>query len=208
MKRINILIKLLFAFIIMSMSLLPWAAANSNEPVQLLQTVADRMIAGLKANKATIQSQPQFVFSLARKIVLPYTDIDETSKRVLPPAVWQQATSAQRAQFKQEFTTLLLHTYASALATYQNQEVKFYPPRGNIDTLSTIEVASDITSPSSPPIHVTYRLIKVSGQWRLYDIAVEGVSLIESFRAQFADILAQGSMNDLLSRLRTHNNQT
>jgi phospholipid transport system substrate-binding protein len=66
-------------------------------------------------------------------------------------------------------------------------------------------VASEIDSAENQPVHVTYRLIHVGGVWRLFDMSVEGVSLIESFRAQFADILTNGNMDTLLNRLATHN---
>lgn len=70
-----------------------------------------------------------------------------------------------------------------------------------------MEVRSEIQSSQSQPIRVSYRLIRVGGGWKLFDMSVEGVSLIESFRSQFADILANGSMTDLLNRLSKHNNR-
>jgi len=125
------------------------------------------------------------------------------SKRVLPPRIWNSATSAQRAQFQKEFTRLVIRTYASALTSYQDQEVHFFPVR--VRSGNTVEVRSEITSSSSSPISVTYRLLNNGGQWKLYDMSVEGVSLISSFRSQFAEILSNGNMDTLLKRLSKHN---
>lgn len=178
-------------------------ASVQSDPVQLLQYIANNMVAQLKANKATLKSKPGIVYQLADKYVVPYADLPEMSKRVLPPRVWNSASAAQRAQFQHEFTRLVIRTYASALTSYQDQEVKVYPVRGAAG--NTVEVKSEITSSSSSPINVTYRLLRVGGVWKLYDMSVEGVSLISSFRSQFADILSNGSMQDLLNKLTKHN---
>lgn len=178
-------------------------AAPQNDPVQLLQYIADNMVNQLKANKATLKTKPQVVYKLAYQYVVPYADLSEMSKRVLPPDVWNKATTAQRAAFKKEFTTLLIRTYASALTSYKDQTVKFYPVRGGAG--QNVQVSSDIIGGDSAPIHVTYRLLRAGGAWRLYDMSVEGVSLIESFRSQFADILSRGSMDELLREMSGHN---
>jgi phospholipid transport system substrate-binding protein len=178
-------------------------AAPTGDPVGLLQHIANNMIAGLKANKATLKTKPGIVYKLAYQYVVPYADLPEMSKRVLPPQIWNQATPAQRSRFQKQFTTLLIRTYASALTSYQDQTIKFYPVRGAQG--STVQVSSDIISPSSQPIHVTYRLLRSGSGWRLYDMSVEGVSLIESFRSQFSDILSHGNMETLLQRMSGHN---
>lgn len=181
------------------------AGINQSDPVAMLQGIADNMIDQLKANKATLKTKPQLVYSLSRRYVVPYADLPEMSKRVLPPDVWNSATASQRAQFQNQFTTLLMRTYASALTNYKDQEVTFYPVRGGYAGQSSVEVTSEISSPSSDTIRVTYRLLRKGNVWRLYDMSVEGVGLIESFRSQFADILSQGDMNLLLQRMSKHN---
>jgi phospholipid transport system substrate-binding protein len=178
-------------------------ASLQSDPVGLLKYIADNMISQLRSNQATLKTKPAIVYSLAYKYVVPYADLPEMSKRVLPPKVWNSATAEQRAQFQKEFTRLVIRTYASALTAYKDQEVHFFPVRSGLG--NSVEVKSQITSSSSPAINVSYRLLQSGGQWKLYDMSVEGVSLISSFRSQFADILANGNMNSLLSRLTQHN---
>lgn len=178
------------------------AYASQSDPVGLLKYIADNMIRELRENKATLKTKPGIVYQLAYRYVVPYADVAEMSKRVLPPKVWNSATPAQRAQFQKEFTRLVIRTYASALTSYKDQEVHFFPVRGGG---GSVQVNSEITSSSSPAIRVSYRLLNKGGQWKLYDMSVEGVSLISSFRSQFADILANGNMDTLLSRLSKHN---
>lgn len=201
--------KILISFLIMTFSWLisvnAYAGASQGNPVALLQYIANSMIKELKANKATLKSKPGIVYKLAYRYVVPYADLAEMSKRVLPPDVWNKATPSQRIQFQKEFTTTVIRTYASSLTSYKDQTVQFYPVRGGYQGLSSVEVRSEISSSESPTINVTYRLLRAGSVWRLYDMSVEGVDMLESFRAQFADILAQGDMNLLLQRMSGHN---
>ncbi len=205
--KINKLVLTYFIFCmgwLLPVSLYAQSAAVQSDPVALLQYIADNMVSQLKANKATLKTKPQIVYKLAYEYVVPYADLNEMSKRVLPRDTWLQATPAQRDRFKKQFTTLLIRTYASALTSYRDQTVKFYPLHGGAEG-NTVQVSSDIVSPDSQPIHVTYRLLRAGNVWRLYDMSVEGVSLIESFRSQFADILAHGNMDQLIDRMSGHN---
>jgi phospholipid transport system substrate-binding protein len=197
--------------LICCMMVFGWAASVSaeagtgSEPVGMLQYVANNMIAGLKTHKATLKTNPKVVYSLAYKFVVPYADLAEMSRNVLSPQKWSAATPAQRAQFTHEFTTTVIRTYASALTSYDDQTVKFYPVRGGSQGMKTLEVNGQIISSSHDPINVSYRLVHVAGGWKLYDMSVEGVDMLESFRSQFADLLASGSMADLLNTMSRHN---
>lgn len=183
------------------------AAAVQSNPVSLLQYIADNMISGLKSKKASLKTKPAVVYNLAYQYVVPYADIPEMAKRVLPRDVWINATSAQRSRFQKEFTRTLIRTYASALSAYEDQTVQFFPIRGGYQGLSTVEVASEITSSSRDPIRVTYRLLRSGSVWRFYDMSVEGVDMLESFRSQFADILSQGNIDALISRMSAHSDR-
>jgi phospholipid transport system substrate-binding protein len=185
------------------------ASAASGDPVQLLQNVADQMIQGLKAHQSELKSNPQIAYNLANKYVVPHADLAEMSRRVLPPSVWNSATPAQRAQFQKEFTSTLVRTYASALTAYQDQTVQFYPIRGGVTGQNLVEVKSQITSSSNnQPITVNYRLIRAGNDWKIVDLSVDGVDMLDSFRAQFADILAQKNMDQLLQQMASHNRQS
>lgn len=179
--------------------------AAAQDPVNMLHSVADQMIAGLKSNKATLKNNPGVVYSLAYRVVVPHADLDMMSKRVLPPQTWNQATPGQRAEFEREFTRLLVRTYASALADYTDETVRFYPVRGGTAGRSSVNVDSEIIRAQGPSIPVSYALVFTGSQWKLYDMTVEGVSMLQSFRSQFADKLSRGNMADLIVALRQHN---
>jgi phospholipid transport system substrate-binding protein len=181
------------------------AVANDGNPNDMLQSLANRMIDNLKANKATLKSNPGKAYSLAYKIVVPHADIAEMSKRVLPPQIWNKASPTQRNKFEAEFTKLLIHTYSSALSDYDNQTIRFLPIRGGYEGKSTITVASQIIRSDGSPLSVNYGLIKKPSGWKVYDLTVEGISLLESFRSQFADKLSQGNIDSLITQIQKHN---
>lgn len=202
----NQLKQIIFTFLIFSFALLNsnYAFAQS-DPVVMLEDIANNMISGLKSNQATLKSKPQIVYGLAQKYIVPHADLDEMSKRVLPPQIWNNASTSQRQQFKKEFTTTLIRTYSSALAAYQDQTIRFYPIRGGYQGQNSVEIKSEILS-DGQSISVVYRLNNVNGNWLVYDMSVEGVSMLNSFRSQFAGLLSSGSMEELLQRMSKHNN--
>jgi len=191
--------------ICMALMILPITAQAAEDPVSILQSIADQMIASLKANKTTLKENPSLVYSLANRIIVPHADLDEMSRRVLPPQTWNNATPGQRAEFEREFTTLLVRTYASALAEYKDQTIQFFPVRGGYQGKSTVKVNSKIIRSDGPSISVNYSLISRGSGWRLYDMTVEGVSMLQSFRSQFSDQLAKGNMEGLIATLKQHN---
>ena len=198
--RIN---KIVLSFLMISFSwLMAVTSYAQSDPVAMLQNVANEMIDGLRANKATLKTKPEIVYNLAYRYVVPHADMALMVKRVLSPTIWNSATPAQRKQFQKEFTNTLIRTYSSALTSYQDQTVRFFPVRGGGDV---VEVKSEIESSTTQPIEVSYSLVRAGGVWRLVDLSVEGVSMLESFRAQYADILSQGNMSTLLQRMSSHN---
>lgn len=176
-----------------------------SDPVTQLSQTADQMISALKSNKATIKSNPAVVENLARQILLPQADAQLMAKLALGRDGWNSATDQQRVDFTNAFTTLMIRTYASAFSAYTDQVVKFYPLRPGDVADGRVQIKSEILQSGGPAIPVNYRLLQEGNTWKVYDITVDGVSLIQSFRSQFANQLSQGGMDQLLAALNKHN---
>lgn len=194
LKRVLVLVA---AWMISTVAL---AAAS---PVDMLQGTSSQMISALQQNKATIKSNPALVESLARQILLPHVDVPTMARLALGRDAWLKATPAQQQQFTTQFTTLMIRTYSTALASYTNQTVQFMPVRGSYT--NQVQVDSKILQQGGPAIPVSYKLVLRGSQWMVYDFSVDGISLVQSFRSQFAQELNQGGMTALLSTLTTHN---
>ncbi len=180
-------------------------AFAADSPITMLQTTSDQMISELNAKQATLKTDPKVVYSIVHRILLPHVDMNMMSRSVAGRIAWTAATPAEQKAFTAQFTDTLIHTYASALASYTNQTVKFFPIRGGWQNQSQVEVESEIDQQGAPAVPMSYRLILQSGQWKVVDFSVDNVSIIENYRAQFANDLNQGTLAQLTDKLAQHN---
>lgn len=194
--------KVIFAFICLFISTVVWAISS---PIGLLQNTSNQLITALQRNQATLRTKPQIVYEIVNQILLPHVDIMNMSRKALGYYAWSQATPAQRQAFAQQFVTLLVHTYSSALAQYTNERVEFLPLRGG-NNGAYAQVDSRIIRDTGPTINLSYSLV-YEGRWLLYDFSVDGISMVESFRSQFAEELRQGGIQGLINKLAQHNAQ-
>ena len=195
--------KIIVTFISLLFCSVVWGISS---PVDLLQNTSSQLIAQLRQNQATMRTKPQVVYGIVHQTLLPHVDLIAMSREALGRDIWVQATSQQRQAFVYHFTTLLIRTYASALAQYTNEKVDFLPLRGGFNG-PRVQVNSNIIRESGPIINVSYRLRRVGEQWKLYDFSVDGISLIQSFRSQFAQELQQRGIDGLINQLAQHNEQ-
>ena len=101
----------------------------------------------------------------------------------------------------------MISTYSATLASYDGDRVQFYPERGNGNAAgqTIVTIDSVIIRRNGQRIPISYNLNKNGGQWKIYDFSIEGISLVQSYRSQFAETLTQGGMPALLKRLIAHN---
>lgn len=197
--------KVIVVFVGLLICSMAWAISS---PLELLQNTSNQLISALQRNQATLKTKPQIVYGIVNQILLPHVDVMSMSSRALGRDAWLRATPNQRQAFAQQFVTLLIRTYSSALAQYTNEKVNFLPIRGDYYNLSRVQVNSVIVRESGPSINLSYRLMQEDGQWMLYDFSVDGVSIIESFRSQFVEELQQSGIEGLIAKLAQHNNQS
>lgn len=200
------IIKKVFIFLLGIICMSAVLAAPS-DPVNMLEQTSTQMIDSLKENKATIKSNPTYVEGLARKILLPHVDVPTMSRLALGREAWSSASLDEKKQFMQQFVTMLIRTYGTALASYTDQRIVFLPLRGGVADQTRLEVYSKIIQSGGPSIPLSYRLVKRDEDWLVYDMSVDGVSLIQSFRSQFANQISQGGMTGLLTAMQQHNVQ-
>ncbi len=180
------------------------ATGDESAPIPMLKTTANQVIAALKKDHLTLQKNPKLVYPIVEKILLPQVDTDRMAKMVLGRNVWTQITPTQREHFSSEFVRLVVNTYASALANYTDEEIRFMPLRDSL-ARKRIQVSSQIIRREGPPILVAYRLHNTKTGWKVYDLIVEGVSLIQSYQSQFRAEIANNGFDKMLANLHQHN---
>lgn len=201
--------KLSYFVLMFSLSLAAIAFA-AESPIPVLEATANDVIHSLKAQKATLKTKPQVVYRIIEQKLLPIVDKKAMSRSALGPVAWRSATPEQKERFTVAFTKLLERTYASALANYNNESLQFLPLRGNDYTTAEpgarMIVNSNIIRSNGQPIRLSYWVILENGDgWRLYDMSVEGVSLLQSFRSEFAQELSSGTLEQLIEKLERRN---
>lgn len=169
-------------------------------PVPMLEQTAQQIISTLKQNKTSLKNNPEVIHQAVQRYLLPNVDVNGMSRSVLGRQAWNAASSAERVEFSHAFTQLVIRTYATPLASYTNETIKFLPQRAPIDGRFT-RVNSVIIRSNGPNVPLVYSLISKNGQWKIYDLSVEGVSLLQSFHNQFGEALKKESMHELIAEM-------
>jgi phospholipid transport system substrate-binding protein len=181
----------------------PLVAAETVAPDVLVKNTANDVLEIIKKDKDIQSGDMKKITALAEEKILPHFDFDAMSRSVLGKN-WREASKEQQAQFVTEFRTLLVRTYASALAKYRNQTIDYKPFRAQpSDTRVTVKTL--ILQPGGPALPIDYVLKQTGDAWKVVDISIEGVSLVTNYRGQFTNELKQTDMNGLIQRIADKN---
>ncbi|MFY7697428.1 MAG: MlaC/ttg2D family ABC transporter substrate-binding protein [Legionella sp.] len=173
----------------------------ASSPVPILEKAANQIIVTLKEHQSQLKSNHELIYRAVEKNLLPIVDINGMARSVLGRRGWTIATAQEKKEFTQQFTRLVIRTYANPLAEYSGEVVKFMPLRGEINGRFT-RVSSVIIRSNGQNIPLNYSLVLNNGQWKIYDLSVEGISLLQSFRSQFGQLLNNSNMKNLISEMR------
>ena len=192
--------KLLLALTMLCFSMTGFALEG---PDELVKRTAEDVLATVKSD-ADIQAGDQAkIFALAEEKIVPNFNFDKVSRLVLGKN-WTKASPEQKTAFQAEFRTLLIRTYATALSKYKNQTIEYKPLR-MAEGANTVSVKTAIVQPGGQPIAVDYSLEKKADAWKVYDIVIEGVSLVTNYRGQFAQEIRQNGIDSLIKKLGDKN---
>ncbi|MDP3744391.1 MAG: ABC transporter substrate-binding protein [Methylotenera sp.] len=170
---------------------------------ELVKKTADEVLTIIKNDKDIQAGSQQKIYALAEEKILPNFDFDRVSRMVLGKN-WRAATPEQQASFQREFRSLLLRTYASALGKYKDQVIEYKPMRSEPGA-KNVSVKTLILQSGGQPVTVDYSLVKVDGGWKVYDIVIEGVSLVTNYRSQFSNEIRQNGIDSLNKKLAEKN---
>ena len=157
------------------------------------------MLTIVKKDKDIQNGDQEKIFALAEEKIMPNFNFDHVCRLVLGKN-FSKASKEQQDAFQREFRTLLIRTYASALSKYRNQTIEYKPMRDIADD-KQVTVKTQILQPGGQPIAVDYTLEQMSDVWKVYDITIEGVSLVTNYRGQFSNEVRQGGMDGLIQKL-------
>ncbi len=182
----------------------PFAQAQAQEeaPDALIKRVSTEVLESIKADKAAQAGEAMRLVALVDSKVMPNVNF----VRMTASAVgrnWRQATPEQQKRLQDEFKTLLLRTYSGALAQVKDQSVSVKPMRaaaGDTEVVVRTEVLG-----RGDPVQLDYRMEKIASGWKIYDLNVLGVWLVETYRTQFAQEISTKGIDGLIASLALRN---
>lgn len=179
------------------------ARADIKEPDALVRDTAKEVLALVKQDKDIKSGNQKKLLDLVEAKILPHFDFERMT-RLTTGRNWRSATADQRTALITEFRTLLVRTYTAAFSRYEDQTVEVKPPRTYPGT-DEVTVMSQIVKPGSPSIKVDYEMEKTPDGWKVFDMSVEGASLVVTYRSTFADEIQKSGIDGLIKMLADKN---
>ena len=173
-------------------------------PDGLIKAVVSDVMASVKSDPEIQKGNIPRIVDLVEKKIVPYADMRRTTEMAMGPN-WKKATPEQQAQLVSEFKSLLIRTYSGALSQLRDQTVQFKPLRAAPDDKEV--VVKTVVIGRGDPVPLDYRLEKTANGWRVYDMNIMGVWLVEAYRNQFANQISQNGIDGLVKFLQERNKQ-
>jgi len=192
------------AAVMMLSTLLVWgpsaAQAKVNGPQTMVEHTTHELLNRFSKDRSEIEQHPERLYHLVNDIVVPHFDFVHMSHWVLGRQAWSGMDHKQKTRFVLAFRELLVRTYATALLQYQDQKIQFLPLRGDPSS-GHVEVRSTVEQSGGQSIAINYSLHQRHGQWKVYDVSVDGISLLSNYRSSFADEINKTGIKQLIARL-------
>jgi phospholipid transport system substrate-binding protein len=179
----------------------PVANANTMGPQELVENSAKRMLTELDAHRAMYKSDPAKLDALVGDVLLPYFDTEYSARLVLGQT-WRTATPDQRQRFVAAFYHSLLRNYGAALVDFTGDRFNVLPYKGDpSDTTATVR--TEVKRSSGEKVPVNFSLRKTPDGWKAWDVVIEGISYVKSFRTDFSSEIQQKGLDEVITRLET-----
>lgn len=179
------------------------AAAENLAPDAQVKKISDEVVAIAKQDKDIRAGNPGKINDLIDAKVLPHFNFNRMTALAVGRN-WPKASAEQQKALTDEFRSLLVRTYSSALSTYKNQVIEFKPLRAAAED-KDVTVRSQIKQPGSQPISIDYSMEKTASGWKVYDVVVGGVSLVTNYRETFNAEIRDGGVDGLIKSLASKN---
>ncbi len=181
----------------------PALAAPDTAPDALVRTSIDEVVAIIKADKALQGGNQQKLHALVEEKVLPHFDFARMTRLAVGRS-WAQATDAQKEALIREFRMLLVRTYSTSLSQYRNQTIDVKPAKIAAGDKETV-VRTVVNQPGGQPIPIDYGMERTDAGWKVYDVVIDGVSLVTTYRGSFSDQIQKTGVDGLVKTLADRN---
>jgi len=172
-------------------------------PEELVKKITEDVLAAIKSDKQLAAGDRQKAVKLAEEKILPHVDFEEATRLAVGRG-WAKASPEQKKQLVTEFRNMLVRTYSNAIGGYEGQTMKVQPVRMKPGD-TEVTVHNQFIRPGGKPVLLDYSMRKTDAGWKIYDIVVEGVSLVLTYRSEFDAVVKQDGIDGLIKRLSQKN---
>lgn len=180
----------------------PAGADTLPPPVQVVEHLTDSVMSAVRSDPSLKAGDESKIEQLVQTRVLPYLDFQRMTASAVGP-YWRRATAKQRDELQQQFRELLIHTYSGAVSRIHNQKVQYLPLRAAPDATSVV-VRTRVLD-NGDIIQLDYRLIKLGSDWKISDVNVMGIWLVDNYRGVFAEEINSKGIDGLIRTLQERN---
>jgi phospholipid transport system substrate-binding protein len=202
MKKKLFVFNIYMVFVTLLMSAGAWADEAAQK---LVLDTTKQIINEIKKQRKEIDKNPAQLAKLVDKIVFSQFDFTKMSTRVLGKH-WGKASDSQKTRFTEEFRHLLVRTYSKALLEGVDKEIKFLPLSGK-SKKGRVTVRTEIEQSSGFPIPINYKLHKKDNAWKVYDVVIDGLSIVRNYRTTFAKKIRKEGIDKLIVSLAERNTE-
>jgi phospholipid transport system substrate-binding protein len=197
--------RLMMVLMTSAIGFLPVTQAAAPAPDQTVRQATDKILTLIRQHKVAYQADHRKLYAMVDQNVLPYFDFRKMSALVLG-SNWREADGAQRDRFISEFRQLLVRTYATALLKYNDEQVVILPYRAPLPDDRTVTVKTEVRRSGQAPIPIHYEFyLNRDGQWKVYDVSIEGVSIVTSYTNTYAERVRRDGLDKLIAGLAQEN---
>lgn len=193
----------LFRYLVAALVLFATAVQAKEDPLQLVRTTSNFVLEQVSAQRDALKKDSSGIYVLVEREVSPHFDFMKMAQGAMGQN-WTKANDDQRTRLAREFQEMLVRTYALALLSYSNEQIEYLPIRSEPEA-DKATVATQVRKLDGPPVPISYKLYDKGGKWLIYDVTIDGVSLVANYRTSFADEVRRGGVDGLIASLSERN---
>ena len=174
-------------------------AVDASGPSQLIETSANTLLKGIDARRAEFRKDPTGLYELVANTLLPHFDTPYAAQLVLGKH-WRDATTEQRKRFVEAFYNSLLYQYGDAMVDFTADRMRVLPTKVD-DTTDRATVRTEIKRSNGTKVQVNYSVRKINGEWKAWDVVIDGISYVKSYREDYGAEVDQKGLDAVIQRL-------
>ena len=182
----------------------PLGTTDDSPATSQMEIVTENVLQAMRSKGLDLSKRPECLYAIIHELILPHFNFRRMSGWVLGRH-WRSATEAQKDRFAKAFQNLLVRTYSRALIDYRDKSINFITSRKRSE--EDVTVRAEISQSGGPKIPVSYEMSLTDGMWKVYDIAVNGVSLVINYRSEFNQEIQRNGIDGLIRKLNEHNTE-